>query len=165
MGCGGNKSWGSSFQEETSHTYIYGVFIWKWNRVDGKFWRENRFVYCLVGKRGKKILMWGPDIFHPSPHKVCLSKIKRKLGERSLIVKWQNYLLQCTWAKSSSFFFFLFFPYGSPMQLASFILFIFSFLGVVFCFFLFFVLLMDSWATLPPFFSFDFLGVVLFFLF
>ena len=45
-----------------------GMFVWRWNRVDGKLWRENReenfFGVCLVGWRRRKI-NGGAQVFSP----------------------------------------------------------------------------------------------------
>ena len=39
----------------TCGCYSYlDVFVWKWNRMDGKLWKEN-FFECLVERGGRKI--------------------------------------------------------------------------------------------------------------
>ena len=46
--------------------------------VDKKLWRENRrkteFVCCLVGRKGKKTFVWGPNIFHLGPKNIFSPK-------------------------------------------------------------------------------------------
>ena len=73
------------FIKMLNQLYNKGVFVWRWNRVDGKLWRENRkinfFMFGWVGKKENKF--WGPDIFSPDPPKSFLSKMERKLGGRS----------------------------------------------------------------------------------
>ena len=57
-----------------------GVFVWRWNRVDEKLWKENKeekyFGGCLVEKgRGEN-----DGGAYLSPQKSFLFKIERKLG-------------------------------------------------------------------------------------
>ena len=109
------------------------MFVWMWNKVNGKFWRENEFVCCLVGRRGKKTFMWGLDIFQLGSHKICLFKMERELG--------------------GAFFFF-----GLLGNIAfSFIyiyiyIYIFLLISWAWCFVCFFFpsFFMVSWAMLPP---------------
>ena len=73
-----------------------GVFVWRWNRVDGKLSRENRgengFVCCLVG-RGERNFCVGPSIFHSGPHKTFLSKMERKEGRKVWGIWWYKITL------------------------------------------------------------------------
>ena len=45
-------------------------------------------VVWLGENNREKIFMWGPDIFHPGLHKICLSKMEKILTGESLVVKW-----------------------------------------------------------------------------
>ena len=70
-----------------SHFYeTKGVFVWRWNRVDGKLWRENRkgnfFGVCLIEWEGRKI-NGKTQVFSPRTHKKVLPKMERKLGGES----------------------------------------------------------------------------------
>ena len=71
---------------QTFCLYFKGVLVWRWNRKDGKLWRENRkenvFRVCLVGWRERKINggEWVPGCFLFRPTKKFLPKMGRKLG-------------------------------------------------------------------------------------
>ena len=106
--------------------------------------------------------MWGPHIFHPNTHKICLSIMERKLGKESLMVKWQKAHGRSPVA--SFFFFFLFFSYVFLSNVA-FLFLIYFFLlisrcGALFLFFFSYGFL-GNIASSSFFFSFDFLGVAL----
>ena len=83
-----------------------GVFVWRCNRVDGKFWREYEeeklFGGCLVeGGEGK--WWWGPP-------KVFSPKWSENLVGENLIGEGQKCpCASCTWASSIWFFFFFYF--------------------------------------------------------
>ena len=75
-----------------------GVFVWRCNRVNGKFPSENRrengFVCCLIwGGRGEENFCVGPSIFHLGPHKTFLSKIERKEGRKVWGIQWYRITL------------------------------------------------------------------------
>ena len=83
-----------------------GVFVWRWNRVDGKLWKENEkkkfFRVYLVGWRGRKINS-GAQVFSPWPRpKYFLSKIERKV-RGGLIFSGMTKMPMCmsTWTSSS----------------------------------------------------------------
>ena len=44
-------------------------------------------VVWLEENNREKTFMWGPDIFHPGLHKICLSKMEKILTGESLMVK------------------------------------------------------------------------------
>ena len=52
------------------------MFVWRWNKVDRKFWRENEnkifFGVCLVGWRGRKINS-GVQVFSLRTHQKVFS--------------------------------------------------------------------------------------------
>ena len=119
-----------------------------------KLWRKNGFMCYLVGKGGKITFMWGPLIFHPSTHKICLTRMGRKLDRGSLIVKWQN-----AHGRSPVVSFFSYvFPEQCCLLFLIFFFFWFSRCGALFLFFFFswfprqhcllfsFFFLLISWA-------------------
>ena len=132
--------------------YSKCVFVWRRNKVNRKLWRKNGFMCYLVRRGGKITFMWGPLIFHLSTHKICLSRMKRKLDRGSLILKWQN---AHGWSPVVSFFFFfLFFSNVFLSNVAFYFYFFFFWFSRCGALFLFFFFLMVSSATLPPLFLF-----------
>ena len=115
-----------------STTLSKGVFVWRWNRIDRKLWRENGknnfFGVCLVGWRERKINGGAQVFFSLGPPKCFLPKMERKLSEDEFFLDWQKcpcahafiYLFfSSPWAVSNvallpffcfALFFFLFLP-------------------------------------------------------
>ena len=95
------------------------MFVWRWNRVDVKLWKENRkkncYRVCLVGWRGRKINGGAQVFFSLGPPKCFLPKMERKLSEDEFFLDWQKcpcahafiYLFfSSPWAVSNVAFFF-----------------------------------------------------------
>ena len=55
--------------------------------MNEKFWKENSFVYCLVGMRENKTFKWDQDIFHLNPQQTSLQTGEKKTkGENACFV-------------------------------------------------------------------------------
>ena len=99
--------------------FLKNVFVWRWNKVDEKLWRENNREneYCvLFGWEGKKTFMWGLHIFHPAHTKFVSLKWRKYLVER--VWRWNEQspialliFLMVLWATLTPLFLLLFFLY------------------------------------------------------
>ena len=58
-----------------------GLFVSRWNRVDEKFWRENGFVCCLVGREERKLLCGAQSFFTRAHTKIFFPKWREKRGK------------------------------------------------------------------------------------
>ena len=106
------------------------MIVWRWNRVDGKLWKEN-FFECLVGRGGRKIndrVQIFSSRAHQNGKKIEWERIFSKLTK-----------IPCTHCASCLYF--LFFSTGQYVVLS----FFFSILFVSFDFCLFFSFLFFSW--------------------
>ena len=128
------------------------MFVWRWNRVDEKLWKENRkenfFRVCLVGWRGRKINGGAQVFFSLGSPKCFLPKMERKLSEDEFFLDWQK----CPCAHA---FIYLFF--SSPWAVSNVA---FFFFGQHCLFFFFWAIncLFPFFFFYSFFFSFDFLG-------
>ena len=84
--------------------------------VDVKFWRENRFMCCLVGRTGENFYV-GPKHFLPGPTQ-NLSLQNRKKTRQDVFDGEMTKLPMCS-ADGQSPLAFFFFPYGFLGNVAS----------------------------------------------
>ena len=155
---------------------IKGVFVWRWNIVDGKLWKENGkkffFFWSMFGwVRRMKNKWWGPSVFFLDLLKCFFPKMKRKLSGSKCIFSWltKMSICMCTWASSSGLYYYYYFFFTSPLDNnVALLLFFFFFLGSIASSFFFFFFFWFSRPGHASFFSFFFLpgsNVVLLFSF
>ena len=127
---------------QTFCLYLKGVFVWRWNRKDKKFWRENRkenvFRVCLVKWGERKIndgeRMPALGVFSLGPPKKFLPKIGRKLGEGSSWNELPKIPLMLDFTSNVSPFFFFFFIYFNEVSIYT------QFFKSIMCYFLFYLI-------------------------
>ena len=54
------------------------MFVWRWNKINEKFLKENEFVCYLVGMRKNKTFKCDQDIFHLNPRRTSLQTGEKK---------------------------------------------------------------------------------------
>ena len=126
---------------------IKDVFVWRWNIVEGKLWRENGnenfFGMCLVGWRRRKINN-GTQVFSSLAHQKILSKMEWKLKREIWHHFWTKMptynctFTHITFLHTFFFFFFLLMIYLAGVACLLFSFFLIYWVGLSSIFFFFF---------------------------